>query len=132
MVSGQVPVADDRKNKWRHIWIVVPTIVILAVSGSVYVSSNTKPAYDVTRAVFYEGHLYANFKPVQDGFTSHKYMFGVPVFYDTLWGPPTRAVEFTADDGTTYGDCIGAGDKPNSFDPLFSKPYEALVCAALS
>jgi hypothetical protein len=137
MVSGQAPVANDRKNKWRHAWLIVPVLVILAVGGSVYASSSREPSYDVTKAVFYEGHLYANF--ALDESWGSEWRIGVPVPYDTLWGPPTRAVEFTADDGKTYGDCAGydkfggyASWLSEGYKPWLNEPYDELVCRELS
>lgn len=132
MVSGEAPVMDDRENKWRHIWLVVPILVILAVLGSVYASSNSKPLYDPSRVVFYKGHLYANFKPAQAVHGTGEHMTGTPVPFDTLWGPPIRATEFVADDGMTYGDCIGAVYPGDSFNPWVDQPYSEIICRKLS
>jgi hypothetical protein len=129
MVSGQVLVEGDRKSKWRNAWMVVLAIVILAVGGSVYASSNREPSYDPAEAVFYDGHLYANFLPLQGVKNSSKY--GKPVRYDTIWGPPTRAQEFKSD-GETFGNCVGAGDKLVSFEPMTDGPYEFLICHKIS
>ncbi len=132
MVSGHAPVVNGRKNKWRHAWLVIPVLVILAVCGSVYALSNSEPSYDVNKAVFHEGHLYANFKPARViGGDADRYVAGTPVVYDTLWGSPTRAAEFTDDDGTTYGDCVGGFYPGDSFNPWLNPPYRALICKEL-
>ncbi len=134
MVTYHGPAMKVGRSWWQRNrdLVLVFGIIALVVGCALAFGSNREPSYDPTKAVFHEGHLYAHFEPTQVDGSADRYMAGVPVPYDTLWGPPTRATEFVADNGATYGDCVGGIYPGDSFYPWHDRPYRELICRELS